>query len=238
MRATILMLASVMGLMLSGCTDTVMQAGAGGGISSVSKGKTSQELALEKQVKSLNQQSRDIIVRNTVEGAVVGALAGCFLAEISGDKCAKGALLGGAAGGVGGNVVGQKAAKANRDLVNQRAIIANLTGLNQKLNSVEGNLRRVVAAQNAEIRSLQRQLKSEQVSKAQYSSRVRAINSNRATLSSSLQRTEQNVAKSSKQLVKFEQQGGKKLTSSRRAAASTQSRVAKLRKSVSLAKIN
>ena len=244
MRSIFYSVVAMMALSLAGCDEAAMQASsptsgpAKAASAKIATGKTAQELSLEKAVKSLNEQSRDIIVRNTVEGAVVGALAGCAIAELTGRKCAQGALIGGVAGGVGGNAVGKKAANANRELVNQGAIVANLSGLNKSLNSVEGNLRRVVASQNAEISSLRRQLNNQQVSKAQYSSRVRAINSNRASISSSLQLTEQNVAKSSQQLVNFEKQGGKKLTSSRKAAASTQGRVAALRKSVSLAKIN
>jgi hypothetical protein len=223
-------------MFLSACTDELNQVAASAG--AAPKGKTSAELSLEKQAKSLTEISRDIVVRNTIEGAVVGAVGGCLIAELTGGSCAQGALIGGIAGGVGGNAVGKKAANVNKELVNQRQVIANLSGINKKLAGVQSSLRRVVAAQNTEIGSLKRQLNNQQISKSQYSSRVRAINSNRRNVSASLQRTEQNVAKSRKTLVSLEKQGGKSLSSSKKAAASTQNRLANLRKSVSLVQTN
>lgn len=223
-------------IFLGACTDEINQISSSTG--SAPKGKTAAELSLEKQAKSLTEVSRDIVVRNTIEGAVVGAVAGCFLAELTGAKCVEGAVVGGIAGGVGGNAVGKKAADVNKELVNQRQVIANLSGINKKLAGVQSSMRRVVSAQNTEIGSLKRQLTNKQISKSQYSSRVRAINSNRRNVSASLQRTEQNVANSRKRLVSLEKQGGKSLTSSKRAAATTQSRLANLRKSVFLVQTN
>jgi hypothetical protein len=234
-KAFLIMAVSVMSFALAGCEE-VSQATSGSGVAV--KGKTQQEIALEAKVKSLNQQSRNIVARNTIEGALVGAAAGCVLAELTGRKCAQGALIGGVAGGVGGNIAGQKAAAANKKLVNQREIIANLSGMNKELNSIEGNLKRVVASQNAEIKSLRRQLSNKQVSQAQYSNRVRAINSNRSVISSSLLQTEKNVAASTQKLVSLEAQSGTKLTTEKRATTGTKNRVARLRSSVSLAKIN
>jgi chromosome segregation ATPase len=223
-------------MFLSACTDEINQISSSA--TSGPKGKTSAELSLEKQAKSLTEVSRNIVVRNTIEGAAAGALAGCLIAELTGGDCAQGAILGGVAGGVGGNAVGKKAANVNKELVNQRQVIASLSGINKKLAGVQSSLRRVVSAQNTEIGSLKRQLNNKQISKSQYSSRLRAINSNRRNVSASLQRPEANVAKSRKTLVSLEKQGGKSLSSSKKAAASTQNRLANLRKSVSLVKTN
>ncbi|WP_456385741.1 hypothetical protein [Profundibacter sp.] len=223
-------------LLLSACVEgtPTVSALSGGSV----KGKTAAEIALEKETKSLSQVSKEIVTRNTVQGVIVGAVAGCVMAELFGGDCAQGAVAGGIVGGVGGNAAGRKAAAANKQLVNQRQVIANLTGINKRLGSIQSNLRRVVASQNSEISSLRRRLASNQVSKAQYSSRVRAINSNRSAISSSLQRAENNVARSQQTLVNLGRQDGRSYSTERRAVTSTQNRLARLRKSASLARVN
>lgn len=222
-------------LVLSACVEDSGAVSALSGGSS--KGKTAAEVSLEKEARSLSQVSRDIIVRNTVQGVVAGAVAGCIAAQLFGGDCAQGAVAGGIIGGVGGNAAGRKAASANKQLVNQRQVIANLSGVNKRLGVVQSRLRSVVSAQNAEIGSLRRRLASNQVSKSQYSSRIRAINSNRASVSSSLLRAEQNVAKSQKTLVSLGKQDGRSYATERRAAGSTQNRLSRLRKSASLARV-
>lgn len=236
MRAILVGIFVSCSVFLSGCDEQMSQVTSS--VATTSKGKTAAEVALEKDARSLTEVSRDIVVRNTVEGAVAGALAGCLIAELTGASCVEGAVVGGIAGGVGGNAVGKKAANVNKELVNQREVIANLSGINKKLSGVQANLRRVVSAQNTEIGSLKRQLNNKQISQAQYSGRVRAINSNRKSVSASLQRTEQNVAKSRATLVSLEKQGGKPLTASKNAATSTQNRLASMRKTVKLVSTN
>ncbi|GFE64083.1 YMGG-like glycine zipper-containing protein [Litoreibacter roseus] len=223
---------AVLIMLLSACTEESLQ------LASVTGGgnKTPAEKALEKEVKSLNQQTRDIIVRNTVQGALAGAAAGCLVGALIGDSgdCARGAAAGAVIGGIGGNQVGRKAANVNKELVKQREIIANLNGVNKRLTSVEGNLKRVVASQNAEIRSLRRQRANNQLSSSDYAKRVNAINDNRKAVRNGLGTAEQNVAKSRTELVKLEKEGGRPLTSSKKAASSTQRRLSSLRKSVAL----
>lgn len=222
-------------LLLSACVEGTPSVSTltGGSV----KGKTAAEVSLEKEAKSLTQVSKEIVTRNTVQGVIAGAVAGCVMAELFGGDCAKGAIAGGIVGGVGGNAAGRKAAAANKQLVNQRQVIANLTGINKRLGSIQSNLRRVVASQNSEISSLRRRLASNQVSQSQYSSRVRAINSNRSSISSSLQRAQQNVARSQQTLVNLGRQDGRSYITERKAAVSTQNRLARLRTSASLARV-
>lgn len=214
---------------LSGCME---QAG-----SLTSSSKTPEERQLEKEAKSLTQVTRDIVVRNTVEGAVIGAVAGCALAVMFGgdsSDCAAGAAIGGVAGGVGGNQVGRQAAAANQELVKQDQIISNLRGINQRLGGVETRLRSVVRSQNAEINSLRRQLAAGQISDSAYTARVNAINNNRQTVINALAQSENNVVSSRNELVNLERQSGRPLTQSKNAATSTQRRLASIRNSIRL----
>ncbi|ABN78940.1 hypothetical protein [Cereibacter sphaeroides] len=199
--------------------------------------KTPKEISLEKQVKSLNQQSRDILVRNTVEGAMAGAVVGCGIALIlggDGDDCVQTAAAGALVGGVGGNAVGRQAAQKNRDLVKRDQVLAKLKGINASLGSVQTNLRDVLRSQNAEIASLQRQVGANQITQSAYDKRVRAINSNRTAVVKGLQTAETNVSKERMELVSLEKQGGQSLSTLRSAASSTEKRLASLRSTVSL----
>ncbi|MEL6596189.1 MAG: hypothetical protein AAFQ47_09655 [Pseudomonadota bacterium] len=210
---------------LAGCTEESMQTAsfAGGGAQ-----KTAQEKELEKQARSLNQVSKDIIVRNTVEGALIGAAAGCGIAVLmggDGNDCLVGAAVGGVAGGVGGNAVGRQAAEKNEEIVKTAEVVKNLGQVSSRLNGVETNLRAVLKSQDAEIRSLRRQVQSSQISQSQYQTRVKAINSNRRVVSNELRRSEANVVQASQQLDQASSQGQTGLGTAKKAAASNQNRL-------------
>lgn len=207
----------------------------------VAAGKNAQEVALEKDVQSLSKQTQDIIVRNTVEGALVGAALGCGLILAMGgdrDDCVRGALIGGVAGAAGGNAIGQQTAAKNNELVKQDAILANLKGVNSKLEGVTAKLDTVLKAQSTEIASLRRQVDSKQISQSQYDSRLKSINSNRKAVSDGLLTAEKNVAGSRTQLVALEKEGGTPIPSLKEAASSTEKRLATLRGTVSLIDTN
>ena len=233
MRKLIIGLFAIMAMGLAACTEESLSVASGGGGGK----KTAQERKLEQEVRSLNQQTRSIITKNTIQGAAVGALAGCGVALIfggDGSDCARGAVAGGVVGGVAGNQVGRKAAKVNQELVKQRETIAKLSGINKRLGGIEANLRSVVRSQNAEIASLRRQVAAKQISPSQFNARVNAIKSNRQNIRNGLVKAENNVSKSQAELVKLERQGGKPLTQTKRAASSTKNRLTRLRKSVRL----
>jgi uncharacterized protein YcfJ len=240
-RSKLMSISFCAALMLSGCQEgamsgsTAINASAPASSSIVSRGKNKQEIALERQVQDLNQVTRNIIVSNTIQGAVAGAVAGCILAELTNRRCVEGAVAGGILGGVAGNQIGQKAAKANQDLVKADETLAKLRGVQKKLGAVEVNLRQVLKSQNSEIASLRRQVSAGQVSKSAASGRIAAINSNRSAVISGLQKSEQNVAKERVELVSLEKRSGQKLGSTKKAVSSTEARIKNLRSTVRLA---
>jgi len=201
---------------------------------SVQRGKTAEEKKLEQEVLSLNQVTRDIVVNNTIQGALAGAAVGCVLAHLNNGSCGRGAVAGGLFGGVAGNQVGQQAAEAKRDLVQADQTIAKLKNVNARLGSVEEQLRAVVSRQNSEISSLRRQLAAGQVSKSSYDARISAINNNRQTVIAGLAKSENNVAEERALLVSAEKETGQQLSSTRAAVDSTRSRISSLRRSIQL----
>lgn len=221
-------------MFISACTEESMQA-----VSGNSAGKTAAEKQLETEARSLNKVTKDIIVRNTVEGALVGAAAGCGIALILGGSrsdCLRGAAMGGVAGGVAGNNIGRQAAAKKVELIKADRVLANLSGVSKRLNGVEARLRNVVASQNAELRSLKRQLNAKQVSKSAYQARVNAINSNRRVVSNELLKSEKNVAKTRNEIASARNKGQKGLVSVSKAAASNQARLERVRRSIKLVK--
>lgn len=217
---------------LSACVDTTGQTSFGS-----SAGKKKEEIALEREARSLNQVSNDIIVKNTVEGAVLGAVAGCGIALLlggDGADCAKGAAVGGIAGGVGGNQVGKQAAQKNKEIVKSAEILKNLSSVSQRLNSVEVKLRSVLRAQNAEVRSLKRQLDAQQISKSSYQSRVKAINSNRSAIRASLEKSEKNIVKAQGEIASARKAGQPGLSAAARAASGNKARLARTKASIKL----
>lgn len=215
--------------LVAACDEVASTSGVPGASSA---GKTAAERKLEADAKSLNQVSKKIIVNNTVQGALVGAAAGCGIALIlggNGSDCAAGAAAGGLIGGIGGNQVGQKAAQKNKEIVQTAAVVGNLAAVSKRLNTVEAELRSVLRSQDAEIRSLRRQVQAGQVSQSAYNARVRAIKSNRAVVNNELVKSERSVQEASNQLASAQKQGQPGLTKARQAAASNQRRLERTR---------
>ena len=215
----------VIAMLLSACvSDTVNQVTQSGNRGT----KTAAELKLEKSARSLNQVSKDIIVKNTVEGAVIGAAVGCGLALIlggNGADCAKGAAVGAIGGGVAGNAVGKKAASKNEQIVKRDQVLKNLTGVSQRLNTVEAQLQGVVRSQNSEIASLRRQLANGQIEKTAYSNRVKSINANRTAVKASLQKSSKNMANTSNEIRAAQRKGQTGLGGADKATVNTKARM-------------
>lgn len=233
MRSVAISIFAVFSLLLSACTEETIQSAS----SSAVAGKTQQEKQLEKQVRSLDQVSKDIIVNNTIQGALAGAVVGCGIGLLlggSGSDCAAGAAAGGLIGGVGGNQVGKKAAAKNVEIVNSKAVLANLSNVSKQLNSVEANLRSVLASQNAELKSLRRQLDGGQVSQSAYNARVKAIKSNRQVVSNELKRSEKNMDGTISELRAASSKGQPGLGGATNAAVSNKNRLARTRASINL----
>lgn len=228
-------------LAVTACTEESMNLPMAAGGTSKNAELAAAEKTLVSEARSLSQQTKDIVTRNTVQGAAIGAAAGCGLMLLMGgdaNDCMTGAAVGAVAGGGIGYGAGQTAAKANKKLVEQKQVIAKLSGINQKLGSVESRLRSVVRQQNAELASLRRQVSAGQISESAYKARARGINSNRQAVQSSLQKASGQVDGAYKNLVALEKDGAGNLSRSKTAAKSTKSRLSKTIQSIQLVSVN
>ena len=217
---------------LSGCAEAGLDTGA-----FVSRAnKTDAEIKLEDSARQLSLTSRNIVLRNTFEGAAIGAAIGCLGGLLTGGDagdCAAGAAVGGVVGGVAGNQVGQQAAAANTELVDRDQTIQKLRGVSKQLTVVEADLGRVLRAQNAELRSLRKQLEEQKVTQSQYDARVRAINSNRSAVSNALLRSESRVDQSIVKISDARSQGQGGLSSTLSQARRQKNRLARARETIS-----
>lgn len=191
--------------------------------------KTQEEVALERQARSFSSESRNIVTRNIVSGAAVGAVAGCALSHIFGGSCGEGALAGAVVGGVGGAAAGQAQARANETQRAQGEIIANLRQSGQELRALEANLRRVAASQNAEVRQLNADVQANRITQAERDSRVRAINANRQAVAGSLAQGEENLTKTVANIEQFEQSNSTRMSSAKNTTRGYVSNVRQLR---------
>lgn len=241
MRNSLFVMALCSASVLAGCdeaaqlgipTGAFTNSGSSSSVRSVSAGKTSEERALEKEVANLNRTTRNIVVKNILEGAAVGAAAGCVTAAVTDNSCGQGALIGGGLGAIFGASVGNKAANAKREIVQADQTIAKLKGIDSRLGGVEANLKAVLRSQNSEISSLRRQLAAGQATKSSVDARISAINNNRQTISARLQDSEKNLATEKAELVAAEKANGQKLSTTKRAVDSTSRRLRNLRGSV------
>ena len=227
-------------VVLSACSEQSMSVSNAQGYASQNKELATSESKLLAETKSLNRQSKDIVARNVVEGAVMGAAAGCALSLLLGgdaDDCAEGAAMGAVAGGAVGYGAGKEAANANKKLVEQKEVIAKLSGINQKLGSIETRLRSVVRQQNAELASLRRQVSAGQISESAYKARVLGVNSNRRAVQEALQKTSARVDGAYKNLVALEKDGAGNLARSKAAATSTKNRLNRTAQSIRLVSV-
>lgn len=233
--------ATCMIVALSACTEETMSLPMAAGGASQNKELAAAEKTLVAEAKSLSQQSKDIVTRNTVQAAAIGAAAGCGLMLLMGgdaNDCMQGAAMGAVAGGAVGYGAGKEAAKANTKLVEQKEVIAKLSGINKKLGSVETRLRSVVRQQDAELASLRRQMSAGQISESAYKARARGVNTNRKAVQSALQKTSGQVDGAYKNLVALEKDGAGDLSRSKVAANSTKSRLNRTMQSIALVSVN
>lgn len=215
MRSSRVVLGAAIALSLAGCmkTNEPMFSTKGASAAQVSASASASETQMAQQTKALNQMTRDIIRKSTINGAAIGAIAGCGLIVLSASNaknCVAGALAGGAVGAIAGNGNGKKQAAKRVELVNPSALVRSIGKADDRMEAVSRDLPGMLAAQDAELVTLNRQMSAGQITEAQFAHRFEVIKANREQLAEvlSLSAAQANEAHKNLQNAQAEGQTG------------------------------
>ena len=191
MRTSRIVLSTAIALALSGCvpSNEPMFSSRGSITSEAATANAASEIQMAEQTKALNSMTRDIIRKSTMNGAAIGALAGCGMAVLSAGNaknCVSAALSGGAVGAIAGNIKGRQQAAKRVELVSPSALVRSIGKADDHMETVSRDLPSLLAKQDAELTSLNRQLGAGQITETQYAKRFEIIKANREQLAEAL----------------------------------------------------
>ncbi len=168
------------------------------------------EAQMAEQTNALTSMTRDIIRKSTLNGAALGAIAGCGLVVLSASNaknCVAGALAGGAIGAVAGNANGKKQAMKRIELVNPSALVRSIGKADDRMDVVSRDLPGMLAQQDAELSKLNAQMNAGQITEAQFASRFEVIKANRAQLAEALSLSAAQASEAHKNLQDAQSKG-------------------------------
>lgn len=145
--------------------------------------------AMVEQARALDQMTKDILRRTTMQGAAIGAAAGCGLAVVSaseGGKCLMGALAGGAAGAVVGNAVGQRKVRERVELVSLSRVTPAISGAQKQMATLTETMPGLLESQDQEIADLKAAHAAGEISDKAYAGRMAEIRAARAEVAQAL----------------------------------------------------
>lgn len=191
MRSTHFVLGAAVALCFAGCakTNEPMFSTRSAPAQHIKNDTSASERQMAQQTNALTNMTRDIIRKSTVEGLAIGAIAGCGLVVLSASNaknCVTGALAGGAIGAVVGNANGKKQAANRVELVNPSALVRSIGKADDHMDVVTRDLPGLLAAQDAELALLNRQMTAGKITEAQYAKRFEVIKANREQLAHAL----------------------------------------------------
>ena len=181
-------LASVLVLAVAGCAQTKTPFASSMSHQAVPAAQSQQEHVLAEQADALNKMSTDLVRKTTLNGAAIGALAGCGLAVVGGSKnqCIQAALVGGAVGAVTGHAKGKARVAKRVEIVELSRVLPSLRTTTNQLGVVASGVDTLIAEQDAEIFALKQQVEAGQLSQETYETRLSDIRLVRSELAQAL----------------------------------------------------
>lgn len=155
------------------------------------------------QIAALNQASKQLVQKSTVQGAMIGAAVGCGLTVLSASNarnCLAGAVVGGAGGAVIGNRVGTRNVARRVELVSTNDVVRNLEFATNQFENIQTDLPRYIAAQEAELNTLTMQLVRKEIDQAEHDRAVLRIARERSDLAEALTLSARDVRQASRNL--------------------------------------
>lgn len=169
------------------------------GPSAVSRNETSsvvlmtsaaaEEHEMRTQAAALDEMTRDLMRKATTKGAVIGAVAGCGLAAMTGagkNKCLGGAVAGGVVGGIIGNARGKKQVQERFEVVSLSRVMPSVQASKDQMELVRQGIPSMLSAQEKEINALQIERDAGRISKDTFDNRINEIRENRRAVAHSL----------------------------------------------------
>ena len=152
-------------------------------------GATAEHIVLQEQAVTLTQMTRDIVRKSTLNGAALGAVAGCGLAAVStsnAGKCVGGLVAGAAAGAALGHAHGTTQASKRMQLVSPSALVRSIGKTSDQVAQIEMTLPSLLAAQDIELSDLTKQMEQGAITAATFAARADQIRADRSALSQAL----------------------------------------------------
>lgn len=165
---------------------------------SLGSAKTSEEREAIAATRSLVVRSNAIILKNTLQGAGLGALiggGGTLIAGGSTKDAVRNAGIGAAAGAAGGAAVGSAVGNADSEIQARKKALEKLNQTNAQVTEARSKVQSALNAQNRELNTLRKQLRAGEVTRAQYDARVTSMNNTRKALKENLARSSQSLEK-------------------------------------------
>lgn len=191
MRTSRFIIPAVIALSMSGCVSSnePMFSSRGAAPDQITLANATSETQMQQQTAALNNMTRDIIRKSTINGAAIGAVAGCGLILLSpgnAKNCMTGALAGGVVGAAVGAAKGKKQAAKRVELVSPSALVRSIGKADDRMDVVSRDLPQLLAQQDTELAQLNSKMKSGKITEAQYAQRFEVIKANREQLAEAL----------------------------------------------------
>ena len=191
MRTSRFIASALLALSVSGCVSSSepMFSSRGAAPEQVSDLNATNEIQMQEQTNALNKMTRNIIRKSTVNGAAVGAVAGCGLVLLSpgnAKNCVTGALAGGVVGAAVGAAQGKKQAAKRVELVSPSALFHSIRKVDDRMDVVSRDLPQLLKQQDAELASLNAKMTSGQITEDQFAHHFQLIKANRVQLAEAL----------------------------------------------------
>ena len=191
MRTSRFIAYAALAVSVSGCVSSTepMFSSRGAAPEEISALSAANEMQMQEQTNALNKMTRDIIRKSTVNGAAIGAVAGCGLVLLSpsnAKNCVTGALAGGVVGATVGAAQGKKQAAKRVELVSPSALVRSIGKADDRMDVVSRDLPQLLKQQDAELASLNAEMTSGQITKDQFTHRFQVIKASRVQLAEAL----------------------------------------------------
>jgi len=152
-------------------------------------GAVAEHAVMQEQAAALSKMTQDVVRKSTLNGAALGAIAGCGLVVLNAanaQNCVAGALAGGLAGAAIGNASGHKQVEKRMQLVSPSDLVRTIGKSTDQVAQIEMSLPSLLAAQDIELAEMTQKLKQGEITEADYAAKADKIRQDRAELAQTL----------------------------------------------------